>query len=192
MEGAMIRLLVQNILARPGGFDWSVQGLGMMRLYLSDEVRLHIWDSALKVPGVSAIHSHPWNMKSTVVAGRYKQHRFLPTPEHYVRRGEKFKSVTIRCGEDACTMEPPVEVEMDEQKLEVYEPGETYLQSHDEIHLSCPEDGTVTLVERTFLEDRDHARVYWRGKGDWVDAKPRPATPDEVAQVTARALRTWF
>jgi len=192
MEGTMIRLLVQNILERPGGFDWSVQGLGMMRLYLSDEVRLHIWDSALKVPGVSAIHSHPWDMESKVVAGRYKQHRYTRTPPNRVPWGGKFKCVQIRCGEGACVTEPPVEVELDEQPLEVYLPGMSYNQSHDEIHLSCPEDGTVTLVTRAFLEDRDHARVYWRGKGDWVDAKPRRATPDEVTQVTARALRTWF
>lgn len=189
---ASVRLLVENILRRPGGFDWQVQGLGMMRLYLSEEVRLHIWDSSLKVPGVSAIHSHPWDLRSTVIAGRYKQHRFVPVKPYQVLPGEKFKCVSICCGKDACMTGDPIEIELAEQPLEVYSEGMSYAQANDEIHLSCPEDGTVTLIERTFYEDRDHANVYWRGKGGWVDAKPRAATTEEVAIVTARALETWL
>ena len=111
------RLLVENILRVPGGFKWQVQGLGMMRLYLSDKVRLHIWDSSLKVVGVSAIHSHPWDMTSTVMAGRYKQHRFVPPQPYRVPPAEKFQCVSIRCGEDACMMDDPIEVELDELRL---------------------------------------------------------------------------
>jgi hypothetical protein len=157
------RLLVENILRRPQGFDWSVQGLGMMRLYLSEAVRLHIWDSSLRVPGVSAIHSHPWDL-----------------------------GVAIRCGADAGPVEDIQQFELSEGVMEVYAGSAVYSQSKDEIHSSCPEDGTITLVTRTFHEDRDHAMVYWRGRGPWVDAKPRPATPEEVAAVTLRALEAWF
>lgn len=38
-------------------------------------------DSALKVPGVSAMHNHPWDLISHVVAGVYKQHRFVEPTE---------------------------------------------------------------------------------------------------------------
>src|SRR5579859_3298084 len=54
--------------------------------------------------------------------------------------------------------------------------GQTYHQEKDEIHESLPFDGTVTLVTRTFTADRDHARVFWRGTGDFVTAEPRAAT----------------
>ena len=185
------RLLVKNILERPAGFDWSVQGLGMMRIYLSDEVRLHIWDSRLKVPEVSAIHSHPWDLRSAVVAGRYKQHRYVLC-ERWTMGSEQFNCARIKCGEDASVVEDTGPFYLLEKELEIYTQGDEYLQSEDEIHLSCPEDGTVTLVTRTFSKDRDHADVYWRGRGGWVDAKPRPATEEEVRAVTRYALEAWF
>lgn len=53
------KLFVKTILSNPENFKWSIQGLGMLRVYLSDEVRLHIWDSRFKVPGVSPLHNHP-------------------------------------------------------------------------------------------------------------------------------------
>lgn len=193
MKGTYDRLLIENILTKPHGFGWSVQGLGMMRMYLSDAVRLHIWDSALRVPGVSAIHSHPWDLQSRVIGGRYKQHRYqLLAPEATHAYAEQFNVALIKCGENAGVVGEPTTLYMIEMPLEVYAAGEGYLQKQEEIHLSLPEDGTVTLVERTFHEDRDHAAVYWRGVGGWVDAKPREATKEEVEEITQRALRTWF
>lgn len=79
-----------------------------------------------------------------------------------------------------------------EQPIEIYTEGMSYKQTKDEIHYSIPEDGTVTIITRTFHEDRDHAMVYWRGKGGWVDAKPRPAEKNEVLLVAQRALEMWF
>lgn len=193
MKGTYDRLLIENILTRPHGFDWSVQGLGMMRMYLSQAVRLHIWDGALRVPGVSAIHSHPWDLQSRIVAGRYKQHRYQLLADNATHTyAEQFNVALIQCGEHAGVVEEPTKLYMIEMPLEIYAAGEGYLQSKEEIHLSLPDDGTVTLVERTFHEDRDHARVYWRGAGGWVDAKPREATKEEVEEITQRALRTWF
>jgi hypothetical protein len=191
-----MRLMVKNILRAPYEFSWSVQGLGMMRVYLSREVRLHIWDSSLRVPGVSALHTHPWDLKSTVIAGVYKQHRYLEYNNESlnaegIHRGE-FNKVLIQCGENACTKEEPVKVTLIERYLESFHQEMGYSQASNEIHLSVPEDGTMTLVERTFKKDTDHAFVYWRGRGPWVDAKPREATREEIAAVTTRSLETWF
>jgi len=184
------KLLVETILKYPVVSQWSVQGLGMMRMYLSPEIRLHVWDSSLKVPGASAIHNHPWDLDSLVVAGRYKQHRY--SSPKYGLVTEEFNCSLIKCGEEACVMEEPTKVMLAELALEVYRQDATYHQDKDEIHFSCPEDGTVTLVKRKFHEDRDHAKVFWRGSGKWVDAKPRQATVEEVIAVTQRALTTWF
>jgi hypothetical protein len=189
----MIKLLVENILKHPLHFGWSVQGLGMLRTYLSQEVRLHVWDSSLKVAGASPYHDHPWDMDSLIVAGRYKQHRYVaPLPNDNWSVKLKFNSAMIQCGEAAQVVENPVEVELIEQSLEIYSEGQTYHQDSKEIHLSCPEDGTVTLVTRTFKSDRDHATVLWRGRGGWASAKPRDATEGEILEVTKRALETWF
>lgn len=185
------RLLVENILKNPNEFNWSVQGLGMMRLYLSEEVRLHIWDSALKVPGVSPMHNHPWSYASCVVAGVYRQYRF--TEKRYESEPtQEFNCVEIKCGEGAFTTEDVQKVLLVQQPLETYVEGNEYCQDKSEIHSSLPEDGTVTIVKRIFSEDRDHAKVLWRGKGSWVNAAPRTATKEEVKAVTERALLTWF
>lgn len=185
------KLLVKNILLHPVDFDWSVQGLGMMRLYLSDEVRLHVWDSCLKIAGVSPLHTHPWDMESLVVAGRYKQHRYKVRDDFAAGAFEEFNCSEIKCGEDASVNEP-TKIMLIEQALEVYAEQQSYKQTKDEIHVSLPEDGTITIIERKFHEDREHAFVYWRGKGGWVDAKPRPATTEEVLEVTQRSLAMWF
>ncbi len=62
------RDMVRDLLEEPHGLEWSVHGLGMMRTYITDHVRLHIWHTDLVVPGVSGVHSHPWDFRSTVVS----------------------------------------------------------------------------------------------------------------------------
>jgi hypothetical protein len=181
-----MKLLVENILRHPTEFDWSVQGLGMMRVYLAPQVRLHVWDRALLVPGASPLHTHPWDFASTVVAGRMVNARFTEGA------GEEWNKVTIKCGENACTVGEAEVVRLLAGPYEIYGETAKYQQKSTEIHWSQPEDGTVTIVERVVKGDPDHASVYWRGRGGWVDAKPRPATPDEVLAVTDRALKTWF
>lgn len=101
------KLLVKNIMDHPVDFDWSVQGLGMMRMYLSPEVRLHVWDSCLKIPSASPLHTHPWDMESSVVAGRYKQHRYILRDNFSVGNFDEFNCSEIKCGSEACTMSDP-------------------------------------------------------------------------------------
>lgn len=177
------RQLVRAILQSPFDLKWSVQGLGLLRTYLSPEVRLHIWDSSLRVDNVSPLHTHPWHLASEIIAGKLKQHRYIENSS-----GESYSSATIKCGENACTLSPTIKVGL-EQPLETYYPGEKYSQFKDEIHNSLAEDGTVTIVERTFFEDRDTARVFWKGDGPFVSAEPRAATREEIERVTQKALK---
>ena len=74
--------------------------------------------------------------------------------------------------------------------MESYPVGSSYAQSANEIHESFPTPGTVTVVERTFLPDSEHAYVYFTGE-KWGEATPRPATPEEVGAITGHALRRW-
>lgn len=178
------RLLVKAILTSPFDLKWSVQGLGMLRTYLSPEVRLHIWDDSLRVPGVSPIHDHPWHLDSLIVSGTLRQYRYVVSPFG----DEELTMSAIQCGENACTKTEPVLVKVHQTPLETYTPGQTYRQTKDEIHESLADTGTVTLVTRTFEGDRETARVFWRGDGGWVDAAPRPATLVEVRRVTQKAL----
>ncbi len=196
----LARGFVQKILENPLGLSWSVQGLGMLRLYLdkTQRYRLHIWDSSLRVPNVSPIHDHPWHLKSFIVAGVLEQKRYyiggITSAVSYVAGcddalpSEILQMSFIKCGEGACTKTEPIAMKAYDCGLEVYTPGQSYSQFKDEVHESMAKDGTVTIVDRTFTADRDTARVFWRGNGGWVDAAPRRATDREVLRVTQRAL----
>lgn len=136
---ALVRATVRSILERATDLEWSLQGFGMLRHYLTPTVRLHVWASAFRVKNVSTIHDH-WDF----------------------RRGP----------------------------IEAFEPGHWYEQRADEIHESLPVDGTVTLVERHFRADTEHARVYYSTPA-WVSAEPRPASRREIAAAVRLAIARW-
>lgn len=187
---ALLRASVRTILESAAGRPWSAQGLGMLRLYLTPEIRLHVWDSRLKVPDVSTIHDHPWDFRSYVVAGVVRQYRFAGVFEPGSRGRELHRRQAIRCGPGGCAIGEPVVAELFRNWGETYRAGTWYEQLAEEVHESLPEDGTVTLVERHFRSDTEHASVYFQGAG-WVSAEPRPATLDEVAATVALALARW-
>jgi hypothetical protein len=189
MEAALIKPLVAAILAKAQAYRWTLQGLGMLRLYLSENQRLHVWSRAHAAPGVSELHDHPWHFRSRIVAGRLMNQRYTATPS----AGGGHWCQTLKCGAGGCLASaPPVRVELEGDPLEDYGEGEEYHQGHNEIHQSMPEDGTVTIIARHFRTDRDHARVFWPVGSEWGSAEPRDATPEEVRSITTNALRRWF
>lgn len=181
------RLLIQKILEKATNYDWSLQGMGMLRLYLTDAIRIHVWDSTYRIPNVSMIHSHPWNFSSEVIAGKMMNVRYT------LRQGNSFNLIMIKCGIGAAVEKDYGQVGLQSQK-ELYQSGEVYEQIATEIHKTEAEDGTVTLVTRTMREDlsRDHAFMYIPKGYEFVSAEPRPATFEEVSGITRRALEKWF
>lgn len=187
----MVDLVLRNEARNPKG-KWSTQGLGMLRLYLDPEqkFRLHIWDKRLVVADASPLHDHPWHFTSLVVAGNVKQFRFKHWT--YGENRERYNCATIKCGEGAhCTSETKV-VTLSRQPFELYKESQTYSQAKSEIHESLADHGSVTLVERTFVGQRDAAHVYWGGNGPFGTAEPRPATSAEIRAACEYALATWF
>jgi hypothetical protein len=154
----------------------------MLRLYLTKEIRLHIWDSRFRVANVSTIHDHPWDFESFIVYGRLTNYRYKKV------EGDGYLFSTIQCGENACTKTKPVPCGLELVSQEVMNGGVTYTQASSEIHQSMPHDGTVTLVERRFKADTEHATVFWPNGSDWVDAAPRPATEAEIEDITSMSL----
>jgi hypothetical protein len=190
---------VKEILSNPLQYDWSIQGLGMLRTYLDPEGvdRLHIWDiSTAKtfnengaIP--STIHDHPWDFTSVIYSGRMGNLRFQEVTDG----GEVFRGARIRCGVGGGIVSQRDAMEYDLMHLDAKQdnpcdPGDSYHQFAEELHESYPSVGAVTVITREFKEDRDHARVFWR-QGDWVSAEPRPATIAEIEHFTGLALRRW-
>jgi hypothetical protein len=162
--------------------DWSIQGFGLLRLYIRRIGRLHIWDPALRYPGVTMVHNHSWDLRSTVVSGCLVNRRWTEQPY-----GERWKRRRIVTGYDCRFVDPVDEdVFLIEEPRDVYHAGDVYSQAAKQIHMTDAEDGTITLMERT--EDvNGEADLYWRETERWGTARPRPAMRQEVLSTIQKA-----
>jgi len=180
-----MKAFVLDVLHHAHEREWSVQGFGMLRTYIGGDkrFRLNVWHSEFAVPNVSIIHNHPWNFRSWIMTGRFTNVRFQ------LGVGQPYQAMEIEPGDQGGATGMPSTCIMSEMPPEDYFPGDTYEQAWNEVHASFYKDGTVTLNDRTGGPTGRDARamVYWRD-GDWVDAKPRPATRDEVAFAASEAL----
>lgn len=192
------RALVQKILEKPLLFEgWTIQGLGMLRLYLdaAHKTRLHVWTTAhaAKIKA-SELHTHPWDFDSQVVAGVVHNTRYFELSEEEaegVSNAALWQRQKIRCGEGGGLVGAPERVFLADSP-ETFKAGECYSQKASEIHKSNPEDGTVTIIERIFGADTEHAYVYFPVDEEWITAEPRPATDEEILTICGNALDRWF
>jgi len=179
-----------NILTRPLEHEWSVQGLGMMRTYLDETRRLHIWHTSLMVHGATPLHDHPWNFKSEVVFGMVKQNIYTIVKD-FPFPVKNWTKQRILCGEGGDVVGDSEQVLLRVGPLELYPTGHVYHQQAHEIHNSFPSNNTVTVVTRDYLEDRDHAYVYIPEGGEFVSAAPRPASHAEILFITREVLHAY-
>ncbi len=206
------RLLVKSVLENADRFDWSIQGFGMLRTYLSKSVRLHIWNQAFVVPNVSTIHDHPWDFISDVICGSITNQKYVVLRQHgpgayytdtpnrpefspcYENLEDTHLCAVIRCGtgggidKAACDMGQPQPRHLMPFAERKYVAGSVYQQEASEVHETTAVPGTVTIVTRKFKKDTEHARVFFPLGTEWVSAEPRRATPAERASFVQPAL----
>lgn len=185
------RLLVKAILEHPESYDWTLQGFGMLRIYLSEEVRMHVWDSRYRVENVSDMHTHPWHFHSMVVAGAVVNRRFEREPVSNMAH-VLLEEHALRCGVGGGLTGDVKTVQLWPCPEEVVLEGNSYTQKAHEIHTSDPADGTVTIIRREFLDDTEHASVFTLHDQPWVSAEPRKATLEEVHEICQLSLEKWF
>lgn len=191
-RSACLQPMLSFILHRAQQFDWTVQGFGMLRLRLSETERLQIWDKRLRTPNVSDIHAHPWDFKSVILAGHLYNERFLRQGDPRFATQSCLMQEIIPGELGGLTGEPWRQLLMS-QGVEHYRQGDVYEQKARELHRTSFLDGTITLIHRVPAPPAfDKARVAWPVGEGWVDAKPRPATTQEVADVVFDACKTWF
>jgi hypothetical protein len=189
-EFSAMRAMVQTVLEQPFHFDWTVQGFGMLRTYFGKEKvwRLNVWDSRLAVPNVSTIHDHPWDFTSWVIAGHFKNQRFIVGA---VPSAQLYDYMVIKTGEGGGPDGERGQMWLRADAPEFYSVGQVYQQRADEIHESVPLDGCITLNERIRRADGEHARVFWPAGRKWVDAEPRKALRWEIEAAVSRALQNF-
>jgi len=180
-----------DMLVHPFNHKWTVQGLGMMRTYLDETRRLHIWHSALKVPGATPLHDHPWDFTSEIIFGNMNQNRFEIVEGETSLHPVPMMKQKIQCGEGGDMVGEPEEVRLVAKPMETYYEGQWYSQEAHEIHDTFPMDNTITIINRVYHENRDFANVYYAKGGEFVSAHPRPASPAEVLFITREVLRAY-
>jgi hypothetical protein len=185
----LTKALVKNLLENPHDNEWSIQGLGMLRTYLAPETRLHVWSQVASVEAASKMHTHPWDFESLIVSGRVCDFNCREITQ-YEGGGTRMRKQTIRCGEGGGLIGEPEDVRISVWPPKAYTEGQTYSHKAEDIHYSVPEEGSVTIIQREFREDTEHAFVYFNG--EWGTAEPRPATDGEIVAVCGSALERWF
>lgn len=187
--------LASAILHHANHFEWSLQGMGFIRLHLQGHCRLHVWDKRYRVPSVSMIHDHlQWALNSTILSGELVNRIYYeypgPTPGASVPAVEH-ECATIKPGAGCYFKSEPTRTWLRPQLFpERLLPSDTYRQAPDVIHETDAIDGTVTIIRKEPTPD-DSARVFWPAGTEWGSAEPRRATADEVADIVGRALTRW-
>jgi len=182
-----------NILTQPLEHEWSVQGLGMMRTYLNDTQRLHLWHNSIAVLGATSLHDHAWNFTSEIMFGCMKQTRSVIqlVDDNSSIRGGAYMKQRVLCGEGGGARGEPEEIRLSAGPIESYYAGDTYRLEAPEIHNPLPMNNTVTIITREFLEDRDYANVFYPKGGEFGSAEPRPASRAEILYITREVLHAY-
>jgi hypothetical protein len=198
---------VYQILRDWKSYEWQVQGFGMLRTYLKGEgePRLQIWDQRLAVWGNGAIHDHPWDFRSRIIAGTLFNQRY----RRYHRDGVSqldidligkqhefswYNELKIQPGLDGGPLEgaAPARTQLRAEPIEVYAKTEEYTMEAAELHITRYANGTVTMIERERVTGSDTASSLWKDGPHWSFFRPRPATPQEAAKVIGDCLYNWW
>ena len=178
---------VLKILHDPLKYEWTISGLGMLRLSLSPTLRLNIWDERLIEPGVSLIHNHPWHFQSVVILG------FVVNAKYGVfkdAREVNYRMVGCGANPNDGTNLGPIEVcHIAETHVAEYYESDAYAMNASEIHKLEPLDGSVTLISKIpQIEPTEWAMVFWPVHEPWGDARIREARPDEITSIIDSTL----
>jgi hypothetical protein len=181
MDSGLNKALVHQILTHAEDFPWRMQeGVGLLSLRLDDRrtYRLHVWEPGYIV-GEPPVHDHPYDFVSTVIAGEVANTRYEECAS-----GAEYSRVRYLASDDRVRRTDTVRLSSTSATLR---DGEQYAQLAHELHDSRQEPGTVTIIRCSF-KDVAELTVCLRDEDTFVSGQARPATLDEVKQITARAL----
>jgi len=186
--------LVRSILQRWHAYEWTQQGFGFVRTKIADVGRIHVWDSRVATPRVSTVHTHPWPLHSTIIAGELINCRFVHKDDRttpFRSEGLFYQSSRIATGEGGGLVGDISLVELFVCQPEAYQVGDSYQQKPGEIHRTIAQDGTVTLLERPQGPPLEEALTFWPRGTPWVSAEPRPIYGSDLKPIIEYALARW-
>jgi hypothetical protein len=174
---------LRTILEHADDHAWTMQDIGLLALRLDDkrEYRLHVWGPRHSV-GELPVHDHPFDFTSTVIAGEMTNTLYAEDPA-----GNEYRRVRYSPHDENTRR-------TDTTRLSgvpaVVTAGQRYTQRAHELHASHQLPGTVTVMRMSFV-DVSELTVCTLDDGPWMAGRSRPATPDEVSELTAIALERF-
>lgn len=171
---------VKYILENPFDYGWELQGFGMLRTYIDKNTRLQIWLNDFIVPGVTDVHTHPWDFTSTIYQGSIINHVFVDHElTDKVEGGENYDRCLILTGENAYVKERTLVKLTNWSNLDYYR-GDMYYHYKNAPHRIDFMDGTITILTKGNINPDNLAYSYTKPGEEWVSAAPRLATPEEI------------
>lgn len=127
--------------------EWVTFGTGFVVAQIHEDLKVHIWDKEFAALGWGAIHSHRWDLQSTVLTGWVSGEIYRATPGN----GQKLTTCCTRESRE-CSIELAGQTRVSA--------GETYLEGRGTLHkVTGAAPGTVTVVRK----------LRRRGKAHFVD-----------------------
>ncbi|MFN8025812.1 MAG: hypothetical protein U0W40_05455 [Acidimicrobiia bacterium] len=175
------RALVEAMLRDAASYEWRMQDIGLLGRWLDDrrECRVHVW-APQRCDGEPLVHDHPFDFASTIVVGEMTNTRYVEDP-----LGEEFVRTRYLPGTEHERTTDTVHLV---GAAETIGAGATYSQRAGQLHDSRQTPGTVSIIRMEFGGPRPLS-VCTRDERPWTSAVSRTATADEVASITAAALR---
>lgn len=172
---------VEKILNNPFDYDWELQGFGMLRTYIDKNTRLQIWLNSFIVPGVTDVHTHPWDFESYIYQGSitnyiFKEHNYH---EPHFNSWHEYDRCLILTGEHAYVKEKE-KVLLDGYGTYSFTKGDKYFHGKNIPHRIDFVDGTITILTKQNIQKDNLAYSYVPNGGEWVSAAPKMATNKEV------------
>lgn len=156
---------------------WITYRIGYAAVRLGD-FKLHVWDPVFQGESLGGVHSHAWDLKSTVLWGEIRSQVW----RRVEGRGFRLNSC---CSDDHC------ETGLQACPIQTVPEGHTYCESRGTLHEIVGPVSAVTWVAKE--GDRDEAHYVDDGT-DNPYTDPRPLTESErslVAERLAEVVRKW-
>jgi hypothetical protein len=141
LELASAVTLVKRVLMHFNDLQWRLGTTGVFTITLSDDLVINIFDHGRAAPGRADYHSHWYDFKSNILAGKLRHFRYVRDKKGFEVLGQEVSMAHKPVG-------VPFALALRECPAETYLPGDAYEITAPEIHRVVADPGTVTLVTR--------------------------------------------
>jgi hypothetical protein len=132
---------VKNVLMHVKDLKCRLGTTGVFTITLSEDLAVNIFNHDTAVPGRADYHSHWYDFRSEIVAGKLCHFR-------YVNDADGFDVLAQQVSMEHKPAGAPFALRLRECPCETYVAGDSYEITAPEIHRVVADPGTVTLVTR--------------------------------------------